>query len=46
MEMKGCTKPCDVDRAKQACHVQNPAGVKQVNKCAGPQNCEDQLMTE
>ena len=46
MEMKGLAKPNDVDKVKQACHVQNPACVKPVNKCAGPQNCEYQHMTE
>ena len=46
MEMKGCEKPCDMDKAKQACHVQNPDCVKPVNKCAGPEHCEYQLITE
>ena len=34
MEMKGCVKPCDVDKAKQDA-IQNRACVKPVNKCAG-----------
>ena len=38
-------KSSDVDKAKQACHVQNPACVKPINKYAGTQNREYQLMT-